>query len=81
MMYKARQKRNFYIHHGVRELPDLDENTNVWVTTDTNAICGRIISSAEAPRSYIIQTPTGEIRRNWSQLRVMSECESSTEGT
>ena len=28
-MYKARQKRDFYMHHGVKEFPDLDENTNV----------------------------------------------------
>ena len=50
-MYKARQKRDFDIHHRVRELPDLDENMNVWVTTDTDTIPKRIASSAETPRS------------------------------
>ena len=65
----------------LEELPDLDENMSVWMTTDTNAIPGRIALSAETPRSYITQTPTGEIRRNRSQLRVMPEYDSIIEGS
>ena len=79
-MYKARQKGDFDIHHEVTELSDLDGNTNVWVTTDTDTIPGRIAPSAGTLMFFIIQTLAGEIRRNRSQLRVVPECDSSTEG-
>ena len=65
--FKRRQKADHDRRHGARELPD---DTDVWVTTEGHHTSGRTVSTAAAPRSYIVETPTGEIRRNRSQLNV-----------
>ena len=66
---KKRQKRDFDRHHCVRELPDLPEDTDVWVTSGGSLTRGQVQSEANAPRSYLVDTPTGSVRRNRSQLQ------------
>ncbi|XP_065902601.1 uncharacterized protein [Dysidea avara] len=66
---KKRQKKDFDHHHRVHELPDIPDNTKVWVTSGETPIQAQVQSSAGAPRSYVIETPTGNVRRNRSQLR------------
>ena len=51
-----RQKKDFDRHHRVHELPDIPDNTNVWVTSGETPIQGQVQSSAGAPRSYIVET-------------------------
>jgi len=34
---------------------------------------GRVIESAETPRSYLVETPSGQVWRNHSQLNIVSE--------
>ena len=70
---KMRQKKDFDRHHRVHELPDIPDNTNVWVTSGETPIQGQVQSSAGAPRSYIVETPTGSVRRNRSQLRAVPD--------
>ena len=72
-LYKRKQKRFFDHGHRVRELPALPNDTEVWIDTDTGPISGTIISTADTPRSYVVQTPTAEVRRNRSQLRIRPE--------
>ena len=43
------------------------------VTTDQHRVPGRVIQPAQTPRSYIIETPSGDIRRNRSQLNIVPE--------
>ena len=50
--FKERQKRDFDQRHRTRELPDLPDDTAVYVTTDGQPTTGRIVRSANAPRSY-----------------------------
>ena len=68
--YKQQQKRDFDERHRVGDLPDIPDNTDVWITTNGNPVAGRTVRMAETPRSYVVQTPSGQTRRNWSQLNV-----------
>ena len=70
---KMRQKKDFDRRHRVHKLPDIPDNTNVWVTSGETPIQGQVQSSAGAPRSYIVETPTGSVRRNRSQLRAVPD--------
>ena len=64
---KQQQKTNYDRRHRVRDLPEIPNNTGVWVTTDGHPVP---IISAGTPRSYIVETPTGETRRNRSQINI-----------
>ena len=75
--FKERQKQQFDRHHGARNLPDISEDTEVWITSEERVIPERVISPAETPKSYIVQTPSGELQRNRSQLTVVPEQPSS----
>ena len=79
--FKERQKRDFDQRHRTRELPDLPDDTAVYVTTDGQPTTGRIVRSANAPRSYIVDTPSGSIRRNRSQLNAVPDTQSNTPST
>ena len=73
MKYKESQKRHFDQHHRVRSLPWLSKDQPVWVETRGQQVPGRILHAANTPRSYVIETPSGQLRRNRSHLRVRSE--------
>ena len=68
--FKARQKADYDQRHRVRDLPALPNDTNVWVTSGGHPTRGQTMTTAHTPRSYIVQTPNGEIRRNRSHLNV-----------
>ena len=68
--FKQRQKTDYDRRHRVQNLPEIPDNTDVWVRSGGSPIAGRTITSAGTPRSYIVQTPTGETRRNRSQLNI-----------
>ncbi|UYV70258.1 K02A2.6-like, partial [Cordylochernes scorpioides] len=59
-----REKQKYYFDRakGVRELPPLDVNDRVWLTDLKTP--GVIISKADTPRSYVVDTPRGSVRRN-----------------
>ena len=61
--YKSKQKKNYDRSHRARSLPDLADDTPVWVRTDDSQQRGRIVSTSNEPR-YIVSTPTGQVRRN-----------------
>ena len=54
-------KKNFDSHHKARSLKRLDPGVCLWLPDMTTE--GKIINEA-APRSYIIETPSGTFRRN-----------------
>ncbi|UYV76696.1 K02A2.6-like, partial [Cordylochernes scorpioides] len=59
-----REKQKYYFDRakGVRELPPLEVNDRVWLTDLKTS--GVIISKADTPRSYMVDTPRGRVRRN-----------------
>ena len=65
---KDKQKRDYDRSHRVHELPPLPGNCDVWITSSGQPISGTITSSSDLPRSYYVQTPTGEVRRNQHHL-------------
>ena len=67
---KQRQKEDYDNRHGTRPLIDIPDDTKVWVTTNNEHTSGRVMSHANTPRSYLVETPTGQIRRNRAHLTV-----------
>ena len=68
---KERQKKDFDRHNQVHSLPDIPDNTDVWVTMADRPTRGHVVSSSKAPRSYTVRTPSGTVRRNRHHLRVL----------
>ena len=71
--FKEKQKVNYDRRHAATEMPLLPDDSEVWVTSGQEATRGRIVSSAPAPRSYLIETPSGLIRRNQQHLRAFPD--------
>ena len=60
--FKRKQKLNYDQRHRVKPLPELPDDTEVWVTTSEPPLAGRVMSQASAPRSYVVNTPNGMLR-------------------
>ena len=71
--YKCTQSKHYNKRHRVRSLPLLPNNTPVWVQTENSHVPGTVIQQAPTPRSYIVSTPQGQIRRNRINLRIRQE--------
>ena len=71
--FKDRQKRDYDRQHGVKTLPPISEDSSVWITSGDQPVSGRVISPADTPRSYIVETPSGQVRRNRQHLNQMPE--------
>ena len=68
-VYRNNQKRNYDECHRTRSLPDLPDNSPVWVDMPPNGqIPGNVVTAVQEPRSYIVNVPSGQVRRNRSQL-------------
>ena len=78
--YKRKQKRNYDKRHWVRSLADIPDDQPVWVDTDGQQH-GRIVTNTEAPRSYLVDVPSGRVRRNRQQLIPISEHSSTLQST
>ncbi|UYV65567.1 K02A2.6-like, partial [Cordylochernes scorpioides] len=59
---RHKKKTHFDIHHRARELPHLDKGTRVWVKD--LRVPGVVLEDAGSPRSYIVNSPKGILRRN-----------------
>ena len=76
--FKADQKRHYDRRHRVRPLPILSEDEPVWVTTDGRQVPGTVLQQTDdAPRSYLIETPSGQVRRNRCHVQSRSEVPNS----
>ena len=71
--YKNQQKRNFDKCHRAHPLPFLPERAAVWVNTQGRQTPGQVVGPANTPRSYVIDVPSGQIRRNHSNLNQRAE--------
>ena len=56
----------------------LPEDHPVWVETRGRQVPGRISDRANTPRSYIIEIPSGQVRRNRTHLRNQSDLQENT---
>ena len=62
---KARQKRNYDEWHGTRELSQLHDGDNVWVSDRQSST---IVTEESTPRSYTVNTGDGTFKRNRKRL-------------
>ena len=69
---KARQKENFDVCHGVRHNPELQTGDKVQWIPDSRKL-GIVKEKAHTPRSYIVQTPVGQLRRSRRHFRFIPE--------
>ena len=65
------QRSNFDKRPRARELTPIADNTDVWITSESQPVQGKVISTAGSPRSYMVSTPSGEIHRNRSHLNIV----------
>jgi len=63
---RLQQQINFNKRHRAAPLSTLSPGTRVHITTYDQP--GAVVKKADAPRSYIIETPTRDIRRNREHL-------------
>ncbi len=66
--FKERQKKDFDRRHRVVELPDLPEETKVWVNSEGEKVQGRVVSPADTLCSYVVDVPSGQPQRNRRHL-------------
>ena len=71
--FKQRQRRDYNLRHRVRTLPDLPDETDVWIRTGNTQSEGRILTPADTPRSYLVSTQGTTIRRNRHHLQPVPE--------
>lgn len=65
---KRKQKTNFDLRHRARPLPPLEPEQNVWVRTDGRVDPGHVVNPTSAPRSYMVETSSGKVRRNQAHV-------------
>ena len=70
-VFKQQQKLDYDRSHGVRNLPTIPDNSQVWITSEEQPVTGTVSHRANTPRSYIIKTQSREIRRNRQHLSVV----------
>lgn len=66
--FKRKQKENFDKRHRVRDLPPLDTGDSVIIRTGKQTTPGVVMFPAASPRSFVVDTPTGSVRRNCQHL-------------
>ena len=67
-MFKQRQKQGYDTHHHTCPLPELSEQTPVLVQTGRRRVPGTVTAQAPSPRSYLVDTTSGQLRRNRHHL-------------
>ena len=68
---KDRQKRDFDRRHSAKSLPELHPGECVWLPD--KKVEGTVVDKAGPPRSYIVETPKGQLRRNRRHLNRLPE--------
>ena len=71
--FKDKQKGNYDKRHRASAQSELPRDTEVVLNSEDHPTEGRVVRPAETPRSYVVQTPSGELRRNRSQLTVLPD--------
>ena len=67
--YKKNQKEAYDTRRRVQSLPELDDDLPVWVNMQNGQVPGTIVRQANTPRSYHVNVPSGQVRRNRRDLR------------
>ena len=74
--FRQMQKENYDRCHGVKTLPSLPDDMTVWVDIQGDQVSGKIVQTAGTPQSYIVEVPSGELRRNRAHIRARTDLQS-----
>ena len=66
--HKEKQKQCYDKSHRAHSLPEIPNDEAVWVNTDSQQELGRTVSTSSTPRSYLVEVPSGTVRRNRQHL-------------
>jgi hypothetical protein len=77
--FKDKQKRNYDNRHGVHKLPDIPNNTEVWIQSEAEPVSGTVDTPVSTPRSYAVVTRSGLLRRNRSHLNINPSTDENSE--
>ena len=66
--YIRKQKVNYDSRHHVNSLPHLSDDSPVYIWTKDKQVTGTIVTSTPEPRSYTVETLSGNFCRNWYHL-------------
>lgn len=64
---RRKQAAHYNLHHRSRTLPELTSGQKVWIPTEEAS--GTLLRTANTPRSYLVETDRGILRRNRIHLR------------
>ncbi len=78
-VFKQKQVDNYNKRHRVQVHSPLPITTQVWITSEDQPVEGRVVELADTPRSYVIETPTGQVQRNRHHLNTVPEHTSQSE--
>ena len=53
------------------EQSGIPDGPDIWIATDGSQAEGTVVWQADEPRSYIVETSTGDVQRNCSQLSMV----------
>ena len=73
IQFKKKQKDNYDVQHRTRSSDQLSDEQAVWVRNNDKQVPGRVIQRDIAPRSYLVETPTGQVRRNRFYINARAE--------
>ena len=59
--FKARQKWNFDKQHRTKDSDTIPSDATVWITSEGEKAPATVVSSANSPRSYLVETPSASI--------------------
>jgi len=76
---KERQRRDFDRRHSAEVLPDLLPGECVWLPD--KKVEGTVVDIAGPPRSYTVETPKGQLRRNRRHLNRLPETHNADTST
>ena len=72
-LFKNKQKEAFDKHHRARTQSGIPDNSHVVITSEEKPREGRVIRQDATPRSYLVETSSGTVRRNRLHLNVLPE--------
>ena len=75
--FKQQQEADYDRCHRSAPLPPIPNYTEVWVTSGSGT-WEQVTATTDNPRSYIVNTPHGEVRRNRIHLNILPDEQSST---
>ena len=76
--FKGQQEIKYNERHCTRSLPPISNDEHVWVKTYPEQQSGTVMKPADTPRSYVVKTNSGPVRRNRQHLTVIPEGELTT---